>query len=66
VKVLVNGEAHEVPERCTVRSLLQALELPGDGVAVAVDGQVVPRSSHAEVRLVPDARVEVIRAVGGG
>jgi len=64
--VVVNGETREVRDGCTVRALIEALDLPADGVAVAVDGQVVPRSTHDTTVLGPGARVEVIRAVGGG
>ena len=49
----------------TIR-LLITLQLNRPGVAVAVNGHVVARSSHAATHLKPSARVEVIRAVGGG
>ena len=64
--VVVNGRPRAVEPGSTVADLLTALGLPADGVAVAVDGRVVPRSEHAARALAPDARVEVLRAVGGG
>jgi sulfur carrier protein len=66
VTVTVNGRARTVEPGITVAALLAALGLPESGVAVAVDGQVVPRSEHPTRALAPDARVEVLRAVGGG
>jgi sulfur carrier protein len=64
--VTVNGREREVPADTTVAGLLAQLGLGPDGVAVAVGGQVVPRSAHPERVLVAGDRVEVLRAVGGG
>lgn len=66
IRVVVNGREREVPDGSSVGDLLDALGLRRDGVAVAVAGTVVPRSDHATHRLVPGARVEVLKAVGGG
>ncbi len=66
MKVRVNGNVLDVPAPCTVARLLARLELPDRGVAVAVDGAVVPRTGHEIVELVEGARVEILRAVGGG
>ena len=63
----VNGEPSTVAPGETVASLLAARGLNGgEGVAVAVDGEVVPRGDW-ELRAVPDgARVEVLTAMQGG
>ena len=66
MNVQVNGEAKELPAGATVSELLDALGLNRDGVAVAVDGRVVPRTQHQSTALEDGAKVEVIRAVGGG
>lgn len=66
MNVKVNGEERDVPDGATVAELLRALGVPGQGVAVAVDGEVVARTEH-ERRVVPDdAEVEVLTAVQGG
>lgn len=64
--IRVNGRDVEVPPGATVADLLADRGLLGSPVAVAVDGEVVPRSEHAGKVLVPGARVEILRAVGGG
>lgn len=64
--ISVNGTARQVPAALTVADLLDSLGLNRDGVAVAVDRQVVPRSEHGRRQLHDGASVEVIRAVGGG
>ena len=64
--ITVNGEQRNLPTDTTVAQLLSLLELPNKGLAVAVNMDVVPRSQHEEFVIPSDARVEVIRAVGGG
>jgi len=64
--VKVNGAERQLADGATVADLLGELGLDRDGVAVAVDGRVVPRSQHHETELSDGAAIEVIRAVGGG
>jgi sulfur carrier protein len=66
MSIVVNGEPSEIAPGTTVSALLEALDVPPRGVAVAVDAEVVPRGSW-ETFAVPDgARVEVLVAVQGG
>ena len=64
--VWINGERHELADGATVPDALGALGLPRSGVAVAVDGEVVPRSAWADATLPDGARVEILTAVQGG
>jgi sulfur carrier protein len=66
--VVVNGQERELPPRTTVRALLDELGVAGgaDGVAVAVDAEVVPRGEWESTELDEGARVEVLRAIQGG
>ncbi len=66
MKATVNGEARQVEEGTTLRALVEALGLHPGAVAVAVNGEVVPRAEHAGRTVGEGDRVEVIRAVGGG
>lgn len=66
VEVRVNGQPRVFEGPPTVAELLDALGVRAEGVAVAVDRQVVPRSRFAEVRVAHGQQVEVLRAVGGG
>lgn len=64
--VMVNGTRREVPQETTVAKLIEELSAPPRGVAVAIDGEVVPRAQW-EATPVPDgARVEVVAAIQGG
>jgi sulfur carrier protein len=65
VTLRVNGEPLAF-DGSTLGALLVHLGAQPDGVAVAVNGEVVPRSER-ELRPLRDGdRVEIIRAVGGG
>jgi sulfur carrier protein len=66
VEVWLNGERRALPDGSSVLDALAALGLPGAGVAVAVDGEVVRRVDWATAVLVEGARVEVLTAVQGG
>lgn len=66
VKILVNGEAREVPDGSTVAALLGVLGLAGRPLAVERNGEIVPRSAHAAAALAEGDRIEVVTMVGGG
>ena len=63
----VNGHPRRT-DAGTVSQLLDELGLPPDvrGVAVAVNGEVVPRGNWHRVELKAEDRVEVVGAVQGG
>jgi len=66
ITVLVNGAPRALPAGATLAELLAALEVPIEGVAVALNLEVVPRGALAGRALADGDRVEVVRAVGGG
>jgi sulfur carrier protein len=68
MKVVINGQDQQVTDDATVgQVLLHAIgETPMRGVAVAVDGVVIPRTEWEDTRLVPDQKVEILHAVQGG
>ena len=68
MKVILNGEPHELREGTTVEGAVEITGAPaeGSGVAAAVDGEVVPRGEWSTTRLSDGQRVEVLQAVQGG
>jgi sulfur carrier protein len=68
MRIVLNGEQQEIAERASVRDAVLAAGAPneGRGVAVAIDGEVVPRGRWDDVALADGARVEVVQAVQGG
>jgi sulfur carrier protein len=66
VQVVINGTSREITENTTLQQVLDEYGVPERGVAVAVDGTVVPRTSWPTTTLSPDAGIEVLTAVQGG
>jgi sulfur carrier protein len=69
VRIVVNGNEREVPERLTVAELVRDLDggrAGGQGIAVAVEAQVVPRSEWDGAELSDGQRIEVLGAIQGG
>jgi sulfur carrier protein len=66
--IVLNGEGSDVRAGETVAAVLArlGLELDARGVAVAVDGEVVPRAAWRSLALADGARVEVLTAMQGG
>jgi sulfur carrier protein len=67
IELWVNGERRQVAA-ADVRSLLVALGLDpgGRGIAVARNGEVVPRRAWQTTILTPDDRIDIVGAVQGG
>jgi sulfur carrier protein len=66
MRCVVNGEPRELPEPTHVSDVVAELSATQHGVAVALDGDVVPRSAWSTTRLTDGAQVEVLTAVQGG
>ncbi len=66
--IFVNGERQERPAPLVLSDVLGVA--PGAptprGIAVALNGSVVPRSQHGSTELSEGARVEIVTAVQGG
>jgi sulfur carrier protein len=65
MRIWLNGQTQDV-EADTVADVVARLTTATRGVAVAVDGTVVPRSQWARTELRDGARVEVLVATQGG
>jgi sulfur carrier protein len=65
--IFVNGEPHE-RAGATISELLSELgvEERARGVAVALDGEVIPRAEWGERRVNEGQRVEALSAMQGG
>jgi len=66
MRVEVNGQPRELAVGATVSDVLDTVSAPPTGVAVALDGAVLPRSQWAATELREGARLEVLTAVQGG
>lgn len=66
MQITVNGSDQDVRDEITVADLVVHLELPDRGVAVALDGAVVPKARWHQTTLRAQADVEILTAVQGG
>jgi|tagenome__1003787_1003787.scaffolds.fasta_scaffold20270211_2 sulfur carrier protein len=67
MRLTVNGRAHvETGDGLSVAALVERLTEARRGVAVAVNGTVVPRSTWATSELADGDAVEVLTAAQGG
>jgi sulfur carrier protein len=66
MRMSINGEERDVADGATIATLLAELDLRRDGIAVALNDDVVPRTDHAVRTLHDGDRIEIIVAVAGG
>jgi sulfur carrier protein len=68
MQITLNGENRDVADQASLVDVLETLKLPPDarGVAIALEGAVVPRGAWPDVRLEAGQRVEVLTAAQGG
>lgn len=74
MQIQVNGQPFTIPETAaaspaapvTLAALLHVLALDQVRCAVEINGELVPRTTHATHVLQAGDRVEIVRAIGGG
>ncbi|MDG4902106.1 MULTISPECIES: sulfur carrier protein ThiS [unclassified Mesorhizobium] len=65
MKLIVNGQAHEVAAE-TLAALLSELDFQGSWLATARNGDVVPAKERDRCRLTDGDRVEILSPMKGG
>jgi len=66
ITITLNGKPQRIEQPSSVVDLLACLDINSDRVAVAVNGEVVPRETWSQAAINEGDSVEVVRAVGGG
>lgn len=66
VKVKVNAQEIEIPHPLSVTELIERLHLRLEGIAVALNTEIVPRSELAGRLIQADDQIEIVHPVGGG
>jgi sulfur carrier protein len=66
MEITLNGEPHAISDESTLFSLVDSLGLVGQGVAVAVNRQIVQRQAWQARVLISNDAVDIVRAIGGG
>ena len=66
VKITVNSKPMDVDPGLTVEGLLTLLNVKREYTAVAVNRDVVTKSTYDTLKLSDGDRVEIVRPMGGG
>lgn len=66
VTITINGEAKTVARETRLTALVASMNLTGKRYAIERNGEIVPKSKHAETRVESGDSYEIVVAVGGG
>jgi sulfur carrier protein len=66
IPVVLNGEETLVALGSTLEDLVELAGVDPKGIAIALDGEVVPRSRWSGFTVPPGAHVEIVTAAAGG
>jgi sulfur carrier protein len=66
MQFIVNGQVQQAGMHTTVAELVLEVSDRQSGIAVALNGEVVPRSTWSDVMVRDGDRVDVVTAVQGG
>jgi len=66
MKVIINGDDHQLDGPMTLSGLVEHLGMKADRVAVELNLEIVPRNRWVETQLADGDRLEIVHFVGGG
>ena len=66
ITLTINGTSRSFPSALNVAALIDQLGYTGKRIALERNGEIVPRSTYANVQLCDGDKLEVVVAVGGG
>ena len=66
MKILVNNKETELTQGNTLADVARQLELPAQGVAIALNTRMIPRAQWAEQPVKDGVSLVIIKAAWGG
>ena len=66
MKIVYNCAEFDMPDGATLGDFMRSIKAPGYGIAVAMDGEVIPRGAWDSTPLRENHGIEVVTAVQGG
>ena len=66
MRLIINGEMKTFTNSINLSKLLEILNIQINGVAVAINMEIVSRNKYNETILNDEDEIEIVRAVGGG
>lgn len=64
--IKLNDAEHEIKEGTTLDSFIKALGIKPQGIAIAINYEVIPRNEWAQTILSANVELMLIQAVSGG
>jgi len=66
LEISLNGVPRQFEAALSIAQLLEREGLAGKRVAVEKNGEIVPKSQHADTAIMAGDKFEIVVAVGGG
>lgn len=66
LRIHINGETRDVPDRISLDELIRHLALVPERLAIELNHEVVRRSNWPQTLLSEGDRIEIVHFVGGG
>jgi sulfur carrier protein len=64
--IILNDKSYEAPEGISLATFIESLGLKPEGIAVAINYEVIPKDRWAETMLSDRLELMLIHAVSGG
>ena len=66
IKILLNGKKYLISKDKNIDGLVKDLDLKDKSFALAVNGEVIKKEQFEDFIIMPNSKIEIISAVGGG
>jgi len=66
ITLSVNGESRQVNQDCLLSHALEQWEYSGEMIAVAINGEFVPRGQYQTCRLAENDCIDIVAPIQGG
>lgn len=66
LSITVNDKRHQLDNPCSITTLLELLEQPAKGIAVAINASIISRSQWERHLLQTNDQVVLFKAIAGG
>jgi len=66
LKIILNGKDYSIYGEKNINELINDLNLKNKSFAIAVNGEVIKKEQFEDFIIMPNSKIEIISAVGGG
>ena len=66
LKIILNGKDYCIYGEKNINQLINDLNLKNKSFALAVNGEVIKKEQFEDFIIMPNSKIEIISAVGGG